>query len=262
MITANKILGLLAERHHKDVFVPECKDGPTWSGSHLRLDAWAMPRSWSKLRYIGYEIKISRSDFLKDQKYVEYLNLCNELYFVCPQGIIKEDELTDGIGLLIVSKNGTNLYTKKKAKFREIEIPVGLLHYIIMCRARITKNMYDGYPENDLDHWRTIYEQKKESYIIGHAVAKRIRSEIAEKIAKVESENERIIKKMENYDSLRDLLSGMGITDEHSLYAAQRKVDELKCDIKSILGQYEIQRVIDGLSIILEKMSGVNYERP
>ena len=45
-IDAAKIRQLLADKHSKDVFVPECKGGSTWFSDHDRLDAWAMARSW------------------------------------------------------------------------------------------------------------------------------------------------------------------------------------------------------------------------
>ena len=44
-ITAKQILDLLAERHAGDLFVPECKDGPSQYRGHLRLDAWTLLKS-------------------------------------------------------------------------------------------------------------------------------------------------------------------------------------------------------------------------
>ena len=70
---ASDLLALLAKKHSADVFVPECKTGGTWAGTHLRLDAWAMRRSWTHPTVWGYEIKVSRSDFLSDDKWVGYL---------------------------------------------------------------------------------------------------------------------------------------------------------------------------------------------
>lgn len=52
-LAASEILKLLAIKHSGDVFVPECKDGPTHYVSHSRLDAWVMARSWSKPQNAG-----------------------------------------------------------------------------------------------------------------------------------------------------------------------------------------------------------------
>ncbi|GAG12604.1 unnamed protein product, partial [marine sediment metagenome] len=39
-VNAREIVELLAAKHWKDIFIPECKDGPSWGGRPLRLDAW------------------------------------------------------------------------------------------------------------------------------------------------------------------------------------------------------------------------------
>lgn len=44
-MNASDVVSLIAARHTNDVFVPECKDGPTWGGGAMRLDAWAMRKS-------------------------------------------------------------------------------------------------------------------------------------------------------------------------------------------------------------------------
>jgi hypothetical protein len=62
----------LSKRHKDDYFLTEVKDGPTMGASHARIDAWAMKKSWSKPLVWGYEIKVSRSDFLNDTKWPAY----------------------------------------------------------------------------------------------------------------------------------------------------------------------------------------------
>ncbi|GAG15780.1 unnamed protein product, partial [marine sediment metagenome] len=79
-VSAREIVRLLNNRHSEDIFVDECKNGPTWFGSHLRLDAWVMKRKWSPITTIGYEVKVSRSDFLNDDKWQGYLQYCNQFY--------------------------------------------------------------------------------------------------------------------------------------------------------------------------------------
>lgn len=44
MMDAGTIVALLRTKHAEDVFVDECKDGPTHYGHHLRMDAWAMKK--------------------------------------------------------------------------------------------------------------------------------------------------------------------------------------------------------------------------
>src|SRR4051812_34483562 len=79
-LTSSEVVRLLAQRHAEDVFVPECKGGPSWTDEHKRMDAWAMKKSWSRPLVCAYEVKVSRSDFTADRKWHAYLPYCNEFY--------------------------------------------------------------------------------------------------------------------------------------------------------------------------------------
>ena len=139
-MTADIILQALKNRHWKDVFIPECKTGPTWFNPALRrMDAWVMRRSWTRFATIAYEIKVSRGDFLADTKWREYLPYCHELYFICPWGLIKPDEINGDAGLCWVSKNGQRIYTRKCVEQRDIEIPIEMLIHIVMSRTIIMR---------------------------------------------------------------------------------------------------------------------------
>lgn len=49
----------------------------------------------------GFEVKVSRSDFLSDRKMESYLPYCNYLWVVAPPGVVRAgDELLEGIGLI------------------------------------------------------------------------------------------------------------------------------------------------------------------
>ncbi|KKK53969.1 hypothetical protein LCGC14_3089430, partial [marine sediment metagenome] len=119
-MTAGEVVRLLTKKHSADLFVSECKTGATYTGTGMRMDAWAMKRTYSPPTTIGYEIKVSRSDFIADDKWPEYLTGCHQFYFVTPSDIIKPNEVPDQAGLLCVAKTGTRLFTKKKAPWRDI----------------------------------------------------------------------------------------------------------------------------------------------
>ncbi len=139
-MTAETILQALKNRHWKDVFISECKTGPTWFNHNLRkLDAWVMPRSYTNFTTIGYEIKISKSDFKRDCKWLEYLPYCHQFYFVCPWGLIQPDEVNGDAGLCWVSKNGKRIYIKKRAAYRDIEIPMDILIHVLMSRVVVMR---------------------------------------------------------------------------------------------------------------------------
>ena len=167
---AGDVAGLLEERHHNDVFVAECKDGPTWNGSHLRLDGWAMLKTRSPPTTIGYEIKVSRGDWLNDQKVAGYLPLCHQLYIVAPDGVVDQAELPPECGLLRVTSGGKRLLTVKKAPYRNIEWPGDLLAYILMSRATITRDRFARTP--DEGYWRDWLATREEEREIGHRVSR------------------------------------------------------------------------------------------
>ncbi len=201
-ITAHQVLKLLAAKHSKDIFVPECKTGPTQVGHHQRLDAWAMPRSWVNHTTIGYEIKVSRQDFLGDKKWRGYLEFCHQFYFVCPPGIIEPSELDEGIGLLVTSKNGTRLYTKRKAAFRDIQIPTPLWIYILMCRVTIERE-YNYENRDQIEFWRNWLEKKGKYKDVGYRVSSRLRELFRQKVDLVQSENEKLRRSIDNLQEIK-----------------------------------------------------------
>jgi hypothetical protein len=81
------------------VYVPEF----TYGGR--RIDAAIIDTSTRWIR--GFEIKISRADFLRDVKYHEYTEFCSSLSLVCPAGLIKKDEVPDPFGLLYILNDPT-----------------------------------------------------------------------------------------------------------------------------------------------------------
>ena len=95
---------------------------------------------------IGYEIKVSRGDFLSElrrpQKTARSATFCSAFYFVCPAGMLKPDEVPDPYGLIIVRpQDGRNGRTRilKRSRLPSPAAPtwglVGrLLHRIISER--------------------------------------------------------------------------------------------------------------------------------
>ncbi|GMW02625.1 MAG: hypothetical protein AMXMBFR84_37610 [Candidatus Hydrogenedentota bacterium] len=224
-MNAHEIVKLLALKHNKDVFVPECKDGPTHYANHLRMDAWAMKRSWANPKLTGYEIKVSRADFLKDDKWPGYLCNCNEFYFVAPPKIIDPLELPKEAGLLVVTSTGNGFTTKKRAPFRQIESPNMIYEYVLMCRAKISR-VYES-DEQTIDYWRNWLAEKKESRQIGYKVSKRIREYVHE----VEAENERLKRDAERVEETRQMLVQLGIRPDDYRNIKERRAKELAAGI-------------------------------
>ena len=136
-VTSTDIKRALAEKHWRDLFLTEVKSGPTQlsvPGGLKILDSLAIRKSWTAPCFTGYEVKISRSDFLRDAKFYTYEELCNCLYIVCPKGMIERTELPESVGLMYYDPEKKTITTRKKAIFRKIEYSPELLLYIIFSR--------------------------------------------------------------------------------------------------------------------------------
>jgi hypothetical protein len=212
-MTSGEIIKLLEAKHTKDLFVAECKNGSSWfTRGLLMLDALVIKRSWSNPLTTGYEIKVSRNDFVRDDKWPKYLDYCNEFYFVCPPDIIQPNELADGVGLYWVSKQGKRLFLKKKAAYRKLEIPSELYLYILMCRTKIVDSTYIlGVQQEPVEYWRRWLKEKAEKRDIGYRVSESIRRIVQERIEQVSDENDRIRRENEGLQEIKDYCEKLGI---------------------------------------------------
>lgn len=155
-VTEGIITAALKERHKKrgDYFASQVKMGQ--AGSKI-LDAIAIPVTWSPITVIGYEIKVSKSDFRNDQKYPHYMSTCNLFYFVVPKGLIESNEVPEGVGILEFS-NG-NLRQVKKALYRSVVVNSDMLLHCIFYKI----NQYERpmTRQEYLDDLKAKVESKK-----------------------------------------------------------------------------------------------------
>ncbi len=229
--TAKQLVELLATRHNGDVFVSECKNGPSYGKGLQRLDGWAMKRSWAHPLVTGYEVKVSRSDFLADEKWRGYLPFCNEFYFVAPPKVIDPDEVAGDAGLLVCSVNACRLFRRKKAPYRDVQIPDSIYRYVLFSRAAISGPRWG--PEDVMssrDFWIQWLAARKKDLDIGRRVGKALRKAIAEQIDEVGVENHRLTKRMERYDDIRKTLKELGIEDGTYLsgYSIRDRVEKIR----------------------------------
>lgn len=251
--TEKHLTDLLAEKHSDDIFVRQCKTGGIYSKVGI-LDAWVLKKTWSPKTTIGYEIKVSRSDFMSDEKWPQYLPYCNQFYFVCPAGTIDKRELPNDCGLISLTRTGTKFITKKKAPHRNITIPEDMLFYIIMCRVKITESQY-GYKYqnfNPKQYWENWLRNRQLDREFGGMVGKQIRKTIKERIDEVawknrdlRQENESLqhvkkdLEKLEEAGINRWKLSrvarnGLGDVFSDELKSLNHRLNKLKQSIDSV----------------------------
>lgn len=213
-MSADAVIKLLAARHSKDVFVPECKTGPTQTAGArpFRLDAWVMPRSWAHPALIGYEVKVSRGDFLQDNKWPQYLDCCQLFYFVAPAGVIKEGEIPEQAGLLKVSKNYKRLTTVKKAPLRDVVVPESLWRYVMMCRASVEPEAVYRRAAGTREYWEEWLEHKKLDGDFGYRVGRGIQRRVREEIDAVNHRMSVLEARQRPLEGAKKVLDEMGLT--------------------------------------------------
>lgn len=257
-MTDDKILNLLLQKHSGDLCVPECKTDATWYNPKFhKFDLWVMRKSWTKPFTFGYEIKRSRSDFLRDTKWSEYLPYCSDFYFVAPPGIIQPEELPSEVGLLITSKNIARLYTKRKAIHRDVEIPESIFRYILMWRVQVVNEQTKGLSMQK--YWQNWLAEKADKKELGHNVSKKIREVVEENIDKVTVENHRLQKENERLAEMKNFLKELGYNERYfSTYQAKdklkAKVKEIETGIPDGLLIY-LNNVIENLTLIKGKLT-------
>lgn len=182
-LTSADIKKLLLDRHtganNPDFIAFEVKTGSTWTKKpdFGILDCWVMKRSWTHTRTIGYEIKVSRGDFLNDNKWQKYLPFCNEFYFICPTDLIDKTELPPQVGLIFVTKNCNKLRTIKKAPWehRNAEQQLDIYKYIIMHKLSS-----DTYPfhSDKTDYYEDWLANKISNQELGYKVGSKLALEL------------------------------------------------------------------------------------
>ena len=115
----------------------EVKSGSTWSAdAPKRFDLLALKKSWSHPCIRIYEAKSNRRTFLGDHKWPQYMDYCNEFYWLCPTGIIEKSEVDPRCGLVTINPESGAIHTRKKAIYRSItpESRADILMYLFMWR--------------------------------------------------------------------------------------------------------------------------------
>lgn len=174
-ITSDEILKRLADRHTDDFFMTEVKNGPTQLGRHIRMDAVAIKKSWTSPCISAYEVKVSRNDFVRDDKWPGYMNYCNKFAFACPEGLIQKDELPPEVGLFWYRGADKHFKIVRQPVYRTVDIPADFFMYIIM--NRIQSDRYPFFNSKE-EYFRECIEGKKTARSLGHQLSYKIAEEL------------------------------------------------------------------------------------
>ncbi len=254
-VRSDMILRQLRKRHVNkarldDVFLTEVKNGQSYvpQGQLLILDALAIRKSWAKPCFTGYEVKVSRSDFMRDQKWPGYMQYCHEFYFACPKGLIKLDELPKDVGLIYYNPEKDSISTKRKALYRPIEISQEMLMYIIMSKFDSDRHPFFSSQRELLEAWVKDKENMTElGHIVGTKMAQRL-SDLERENKRLKAKNEWLTQESKLLNEIRDVLLAHGIRLYRGEWAKQ-----LDKALKSSLPP-NIAANIDQLTQVVEKL--------
>lgn len=189
-VRSHEITYALSNRNCDELFLTEVKTGPSTMSETLRFDALSIKKSWTKPCITGYEVKVSRSDFLHDDKFIHYKNYCHRLYMVCPKDLIAPSELPEDIGLIYYNPEKKTLHTKRIAHLRDIEISFSLLYYILVSRI-----------SNDIHPFFNETKDYIEAYLLDKAdrnkLAYKFKSKLIENVVRAETETENLKRELE-----------------------------------------------------------------
>lgn len=236
-VTSFDIKQALALRHgNREFFITECKTGPTVPGM-LQFDGLAIYKSWAHPKIVGYEIKISRSDFLRDNKFFNYLPYVHEFYFVVPTGLIDRMELPTEIGLIWYNPKTGALTTKKKAIYRNIEINANMLLYIIMNRLDSDRLPFTS---DKTEYWQKWLDNKISDRDLGYQVS----SKLVQKLKDQEHELRRLSDSKEEIEELNAMVKVM---EKHGIRSYWKHAEALD---KALSNEYppELNDVLKNLT--------------
>lgn len=261
-VRADEIKRALSKRHMKDVFLTEVKTGRTWNalpGELQRIDALAIKRSWTQPCITAYEVKVSRSDFMSDDKWRRYRDYCHRLYFACPSGLIQPEELAEDIGLIWFKPGTGALTTRKAALFRDIEIPAAMFYHLIISRT-----------ESDRHPFFSNQRELLEAWVADKAARGELAYRVSAKIAALESMREKLDVVTEKKEELQKTLDGInsvlgkhGLPDIRDEFALRWRLKDLEQALIAKLPAQAvrlIRQVAEGAQM-LEKMIEPGEER-
>ena len=170
---SDEVLRALSRRHARDLWLTEVKTGPTLAapaGQLHRIDGLALKRSWSAPCITGYEVKVDRLDWTRDDKWHALLAECHMAYVACPRGLIPPEEVPQDAGLIWVGDNGS-ISVRRKAPYRNMGLPSTLLYYIALSRTDSDRHPFFTDQRTALRAW---VADKDARAALGYSVARRL----------------------------------------------------------------------------------------
>lgn len=235
----------------------------------LRLDGVALEWQYGNMWVHGYEIKISRSDWLRDAKYERYRKYCDTLTVVCPKGTIGRDEMPGDIGLMWFEPDKATLRYKRKPGYDAPDKDTSILKDRLL--REIVRSVWYDASVSRYGRYATAKEyldQKAEMKGVGRALG----SKMALRLQNLEEQCEpthrrRTEAKAAAYDRLVRLLWDSGYrqidpwTDPQHVDAALARLGEaLKDTVPTKLLDEALEQTISQLETLRKRYGIIDSE--
>jgi len=224
------------------------KNGPTQyvpeGGGLLVLDALSISKSWTQPCLVGYEIKVSRGDFLRDAKWYQYFPYVHEFYLVCPLNLIDRTEIPLECGLMYYRPESKTIVMKKRAIHRDVTPSADMLMYIIM--SKLDSDRLPFFSSKQV--WVEEYlKNRQNAHLLGQTLATKLPQRIAElerEVGTLHATKDAIdeLKAIRDICEKHDVRTWNGVAkglDEALTVPFPREVERIRDDAQGILNIIE-----------------------
>ena len=260
MIDAVKISGLLKNKHSGTswAFFENLRSCTAYNKNEKYLDAFAVGLWKANDTCIAYEIKVSIQDFRNDienfnDKQSAAIRNSNQFYYVCPNNLIKPEEVPEIAGLMYAGE--TMLKIKKVAQIREM--PNKCLDFDFI--KSLLRNAADKVDSTPL--WKYYGKDLTEEDILklaeekGHIKSNR---EIEEKATKIAA-----TKRLGSYKAIKKIKETLGVYGygDEPYNCINEIIDDIVKN-KKLLGKIDvIQSNYNGIKKAIEDLGELLNER-
>lgn len=226
----------LQNRHSDDIIIPEAMcaknaDKMDAGVTMRRLDYWIVKLSWARAAYTGYEVKVSRQDFLRDDKAHNYEPQCHNFIWVTAPGVVHDkSEIPANHGWIEISKNGKRLLTKKKAPRLKVQ------HTAVFnaMKSAFMRHMKPHIILGKKEWFRHWLIEKEINRDLGHKVSKQLKEQINKRILEVEQDNLILRRENERLSEIKRLIEKHNIRGYSSHSVAEQLVQRAKAEAQGI----------------------------
>lgn len=263
---ADKVHAALRNRHAGEEwsYFDELRTRTGYQGHVGYIDAYAVGLWADNRSFLSYEIKVSRGDFKHDieqfaKKQESALRNSTQFYFVCPQGLIKPEEVPEVSGLIYVNEGGCKI--QKVAPVRELKD--GVLD-ISFTRAMLRAAAGKPVSKNTL--WKYMGTDMTEEQILklaGEMGAKKddrlFKREVDKKAAEKRQRSYSILKKFAESVGLGDYLEYGGIEEVADRMAKAYK-DNLDINVYAVRIKQNAEQIAAATKMLGELLEKKNAE--